>query len=444
MVFSVFHFSIKIHIFVCFFVQFVTTHFSLFQFYVVIYTVIFCVYCKVTVMPRITAPLTASKVLSSKPKDKLYKLTDGGGLALWVYPSGNKSWKLDYTRHDKKRDSITLGSFPTFSLFEAREWRDVQKARLAKGENIKVSDVADKYHLSSVVADYLSKWGPTVTPQYHTQVRNGFDRYIMPHIGHLDVREIEPVDVVRALRSMESKGVLSLLRKIQANLKLVFDYAVGAGLCKYNPVASIGPMTFKKHEPSHFAALKFEDLPRLVEWLDTSQIDKISQLAIYWGILSMTRPSEYTGARIDEIDIEARTWTIDKNRTKRRRQKNRPDHVVYLSDELISIYNEALQFNGGSEFLFAKPGNKEGHINRASPRQSIRDAGFDSTAHGLRATARTAARESGLFERDTMEMALSHSVGTITERAYSRSDLFVERAELMEWWGKEVFKHRIV
>jgi len=44
------------------------------------------------IMPKIVRPLSVSQVKNAKPKDKLYKLSDGGGLALWVLPSGGESW----------------------------------------------------------------------------------------------------------------------------------------------------------------------------------------------------------------------------------------------------------------------------------------------------------------------------------------------------------------
>lgn len=71
-------------------------------------------------MAKIITPLTANQVKNAKPKDKLYKLSDGGGLALWVYPTGGRSWKLSFVQ-DGKQQTISLGRYPDFSLAEARE-----------------------------------------------------------------------------------------------------------------------------------------------------------------------------------------------------------------------------------------------------------------------------------------------------------------------------------
>ena len=49
-------------------------------------------------MARITKPLTNTEVKQAKSKDKVYTLSDGGGLQLRVKPNGSKLWLLDYLR----------------------------------------------------------------------------------------------------------------------------------------------------------------------------------------------------------------------------------------------------------------------------------------------------------------------------------------------------------
>lgn len=44
-----------------------------------------------------TNPLTNTEVKQAKPREKLYKLSDGKGLQLRVKPNGNKSWLLEST-----------------------------------------------------------------------------------------------------------------------------------------------------------------------------------------------------------------------------------------------------------------------------------------------------------------------------------------------------------
>ena len=82
-------------------------------------------------MARITQPLTNTEVKQAKPKDKVYTLSDGGGLQLRVKPNGSKLWLLDYQRpYTKKRTSLSLGSYPIVTLALARSKKDEAKKLL--------------------------------------------------------------------------------------------------------------------------------------------------------------------------------------------------------------------------------------------------------------------------------------------------------------------------
>jgi hypothetical protein len=45
-------------------------------------------------MPKCVVPLTLLQVKNAKPKDKPFKLSDGGGLYLEVTPGGSKRWHM--------------------------------------------------------------------------------------------------------------------------------------------------------------------------------------------------------------------------------------------------------------------------------------------------------------------------------------------------------------
>lgn len=56
--------------------------------------------------------LTVKQIDSSKPKEKDYKLSDGGGLYLLVKTNGGKYWRLKY-RIDGKEKLLAIGIYPT-------------------------------------------------------------------------------------------------------------------------------------------------------------------------------------------------------------------------------------------------------------------------------------------------------------------------------------------
>lgn len=78
--------------------------------------------------------LNARQVETAKPKDKTYKMADGGGLYLEITAKGSKYWRMKYRRpNDKKEDRLAFGVWPTVTLAEARGKRDEAKRLLVQG-----------------------------------------------------------------------------------------------------------------------------------------------------------------------------------------------------------------------------------------------------------------------------------------------------------------------
>jgi hypothetical protein len=88
-------------------------------------------------------PLTVVEVRKAKPGQKLAKLSDGGGLQLWVFPDGAKRWRLAY-RHGGKQKVLAIGVYPAVGLKEAREARDAAKRLLAAESDPSEAKKADR------------------------------------------------------------------------------------------------------------------------------------------------------------------------------------------------------------------------------------------------------------------------------------------------------------
>lgn len=72
---------------------------------------------------RICAPkmkLNARQIETAKPKEKAYKMADGGGLYLEVSPKGSKYWRMKYRRPSDKRKIDSLLVYTRRSLWLKR------------------------------------------------------------------------------------------------------------------------------------------------------------------------------------------------------------------------------------------------------------------------------------------------------------------------------------
>lgn len=397
-------------------------------------------------MPKIVKPLSVGQVKAAKSKDKIYKLADGGGLALWVLPAGGKSWRITYKRpSDGKADTLTLGMYPEFGLFEAREWRREVREQLARGIDPKggIKDTGAKYRFENRLVEWYDRWkesggklGKGKSAKYAAQVLAALEENILPVFKGRDVREIRAADIVAALRIMENRGVLEYLKRVKSSLGLFFDFLVADGTIESNPVRVIGRQVFKTPPEKHFTALMPEQLPLLIERLETSDgVSERARLLIYWQLLSLTRPAEAAHVPLCEIDVAARLWTIPIER-----MKTRP-HLVPLSSALLAVYEEALALNAYGVYLFEGQGNKP--MDRETARLRLRnEMGLPTTAHGLRTLATTYLRDKYKISKEIRDLLLSHHDSNRTDRAYDRAEFLDERLEALEIWGRDVMALR--
>ena len=86
-------------------------------------------------MPRtFSYSLRVAAIEAAKPKDKIYALTDGGGLHVDVLPTGTKVWRYKY-RFAGRRDKITIGRYPAISLKQARMIHEALQEAVQRGED---------------------------------------------------------------------------------------------------------------------------------------------------------------------------------------------------------------------------------------------------------------------------------------------------------------------
>jgi hypothetical protein len=102
--------------------------------------------------------LTDIFVKNLKPTNKPIRLTDGGGLYLYLTPSGTKSWRFNY-RYQGKKYTLTFGTYPLISLKQARDQLVNAKRLLQSGINptaqkkaINDAIIAENSHSFEVVA----------------------------------------------------------------------------------------------------------------------------------------------------------------------------------------------------------------------------------------------------------------------------------------------------
>ncbi|HBQ8028905.1 TPA: tyrosine-type recombinase/integrase [Klebsiella aerogenes] len=395
-------------------------------------------------MARTTRPLTNTEVLRAKALEKDLTLHDGDGLFLIVKTSGKKLWCFRYQRPaTKQRTMMGLGAFPALSLADARGLRADYLALLANGIDPQVqAEVAEEQQqialdsiFSTVAANWFQLKSKSVNPDYAKDIWRSLEKDVFPAIGEIPLQQIRARTLVEALETIKARGALETVRRLVQRINEIMIYAVNTGLIDANPASGVG-MAFEKPKKQNMPTLRPEELPKLMRSLVMSNLSVPTRCLIEWQLLTLVRPSEASGARWAEIDLDAKLWTIPAERMKAKRE-----HIVPLSPQALEILEVMKPISAHREFVFPSRNDPKQPMNSQTANAAIKRIGYGGrlVAHGLRSIASTAMNEEG-FNPDVIEAALAQSDKNEVRRAYNRSTYLEARKELMDWWGLAIYK----
>ncbi|EFH9647201.1 tyrosine-type recombinase/integrase [Escherichia coli] len=396
-------------------------------------------------MARTTRPLTNTEVLRAKALEKDLTLHDGDGLFLLVKTNGKKLWRFRYQKPvTKQRTMISLGTFPALSLAEIRNVRAKYLSLLAKGidpqtHNEQVTQqqqIAVESIFSNVAKNWFAIKRNSVTPDYAKDIWRSLEKDIFPAIGEIPVQEIKARILIEALEPIKARGALETVRRLVQRINEIMIYAVNTGLIEANPASGIG-MAFDKPKKQNLPTLRPEELPKLMYSLVMSNLSIPTRCLIEWQLLTLVRPSEASGARWDEIDLESKLWRIPAERMKAKRE-----HIVPLSSQALIILEVMKPISAHREHIFPSRNNPQEPMNSQTANAALKRIGYGGklVAHGLRSIASTALNEAE-FNSDIIESALAHVDKNEVRRAYNRSTYLDKRKEMMAWWGNFIYKN---
>ena len=154
----------------------------------------------------------------------------------------------------------------------------------------------------------------------------------------------------------------------------------------------------------------------------------IAARCLEFTILSATRTGESIGATWNEIDLDAKVWTIPKDRMKADKE-----HRVPLTNNCMDLLRE-MQKIKMNHYIF--PGRHNGLSNMAMLKLLRRMDRKDLTTHGFRSSFRDWAAETTAYTGEVVEMCLAHTIKNQAEAAYRRGDLLEKRMHLMNDWAR--------
>ena len=401
---------------------------------------------------KLTDPFCRTAKAESRPDNYFDTLVTG--LCFRVSPGGTKTWSLVYTRpQNNKRARIPLGRYPDTPLADAREAAKDARVKLAKGgdpgrEKAAAMTVAD------LVENYLTR---------STMKKNGSPKRSLPEIGRrlrknvtavigaIRLADLHKRDITRCVDAVKDRGAGLEANRVFEDLRAMLRWAHGRG--DLDGLLTLGMRKPTGTEPRD-RALAPAEIRTMWAALATADMRDVTRNVLRLCLISGQRVGEISGIVIgEELDLDARIWTIPASRS-----KNGIEHKVPLSEMALGIIREQIAANEAiaarkkrkpSPHLFPAPGGRApiaaASIPKAVKREEKPPGKPDAltmgvkpwTPHDLRRTAATQMEELGVSPI-VIGHVLNHEStkkATITSKVYARYDYAREKGEALSLWS---------
>ncbi len=380
-------------------------------------------------------PLTDAACRGARPGETRRKHSDGGGLQLWIQPSGAKLWQLIYQFGGKQRQ-LSLGPYPQVPLLDARSKREEAKRLLREG-----IDPAARFRaqprpgdtFKEVAEEFLAKRRAEKLADITMEKKEWLLSFAYPSIGAMHLEKIRPLDVLTVLKDVEGRGCYETARRLRSTIGAVFRFGIATARADTDPTASLrGAIIVPRATPRAAITdpIKFGALLRAIDGFGGQPT---TTAALKLLALLFPRPGELRYAKWPEFNFADAIWVIPATRTKMRRE-----HRMPLPKQAVEILLGLRNLTGAKELLFPSLQGRGKPISENTLNGALRRMGYGSdemTSHGFRASASTLLNESGKWSPDAIERQLAHIDTNGVRRAYARGAYWNERVAMMAWWA---------
>lgn len=411
-----------------------------------------------------TKALTPRGIEAEKPAAARREIPDGllPGLYLVVQPSGAKSFAVRY-RHAGAPRKLTIGPHPTIDLASARtlggkalraaaEGRDpATEKREAKGESKRaaIEEARGKRDLfENVAREFIERhamksnreatWRETARilgfrPDADGKLAEvGGD--VMSAWKGRKIQEITKRDVITLLDAVNDRAPIMANRVLSAVRKL-FNWCLARDVIAVSPCTLVEPPA---PERSRERILTDDEICKL--WAATEVEGWPFGPLVKMLLLTGQRLGEVGGMRWEELDLEAKLWTMPGERV-----KNGQKHEVPLSDLAVEILKSQPRIKTTKGFVFTTTRNAAvSGFSRAKDRLDAAMAGDDEaiahwTFHDLRRTMASGMARLGI-QLPVIEKVLNHTSGTFrgVVGVYQRHSFSDEKRAALQTWASFV------
>ena len=342
-------------------------------------------------------------------------------------------------RRDGKVTNVAVGTWPVTTLAEARELALDNARYYRKGNRLPPVGIGIEREPAPVkmvptfatlaeeyIAANAATWRNAKTA---ASWRSRLEMYVFPTLGDRRIDDISTRDVLGILKPHWDTKTATM-HKMEQSLDRIFSYAASWGYITASPISAkvIREGLGKGGKTTtNYQALPYKALAEAIDAIREADAPPTARLALEFVALTASRSGEVRGATWAEFNLDAETWTVPAHRMKRNKA-----HTVLLSSGALDVLRLAERHRDDSGLVF--PSIRGGQIHDATLSQLLRTLGLKTTVHGMRASYKGWAAETGI-DNLLSEIALAHAVGDATFQAYLRTDLVEQRRSMMQQWS---------
>ena len=402
-----------------------------------------------------------------KASDSVQAIADGGGLMVRVRAAadgGAISFMLSY-RIDGKQQRMTLKAK---GLVDARKERDEFKELIKQGKDpslertlklererqqqIDEQEAITKLKARMTVSDLFVQWCETdlITRKDLPEINRMFNKDVLPDLGELFVEDVRKGHISLLIGALKKRGVNHLARNLLKLMRQMFRFAVTYDLIEFDPTASLSIAKMTTAPTERDRTLSESEIRALARQLPDANLLKSTECAVWIALSTMCRIGELSKAKLSDVDLELKTWTIPAANS-----KNGKAHTIYLSEFALEQFTILISYSSNNVWLFA---NRDGssHVcdksitkqlggrqsdtilsNRSKDSQALVLTGGKWTPHDLRRTGATLMGELGIAP-DVTEKCLNHTEENKVKRIYQRQKLEKEQAHAWQILGERI------
>lgn len=368
------------------------------------------------------------------PKTGRVEYWDAGtpGFGLRVGASGRKSWVVMYrVRGDKRLRRATLGTYPSITLADARDFARADFHAAANGrdpaEERKADREADTF--GELANQYLEKYAKKHKRSWFKD-EQALNRDLLPRFRHRKAASIRRREVIALLEEIADRGAPVGANRTLEIMRRIYNWGIEREIIDMNPCQRIKKIGVERRRER----VLNDDEIRAV-WAAFEQETPRMCAHFKLRLLTLQRGGEISRMRWNDLDLSSGWWTIPPEFT-----KNGLSHRVPLSSLTKQIIEDMRSHSDGSEWVLPSPtGNGPLRVFWRAIAAIKEHSKVEFVPHDLRRTGASRLTGDLGLSRFLVGQVLNHVETGITA-TYDRHSYDREKRQALDAWGRRLME----